>query len=685
MDFTSSGENQQRLLRAILQVSSLPIVITDAKAVDNPIVYVNPAFERTTGYRANEVHGRNCRLLQNDDLEQPGRAIVSKAIRNGMPCQAQFRNYRKNGQLFWTDLHLFPVADEYGDITHFVGIQQDITASKEAREIAQRASAQIASVLGSITEGCYSLDREWTFTYMNAQAGQWLARRPEDLIGKNIWDEFPDAAILPYYDTYHRAMNTQQFHQCEAFYAPVGKWLEARAYPSENGLTIFFMDITARKEHELALAYAASHDNLTSLPNRKACLETLARKVRECAAAGEDVAVIFIDLDRFKEINDAFGHSAGDDVLKEIGARLLRFASETCVPTRISGDEFVVIVSITNEGHVRSLATQILNTIAAPVALNGREIVLGASLGVALARCGMATADELLNQADAAMYASKANGRHSLSMYDGGVNSWSLRRHRLRQDMLQGLENGEFLLHYQPQVSLRDNSVIGAEALVRWQHPEFGLLSPAAFIEIAEESPLIIQLGAWVFEEACRQLRCWEDEGYAIKMSINISARQLANNDFPEMMAQVIRRHGVSANSIKLEVTESMLAHDVAATSKILANLREKGFRIALDDFGTGYSNLAYISQLPVTTIKIDRSFVTALAVDERALRLIKGIIALAKSLDLSVICEGIETSEQREIVARTECDSIQGYLISRPVSAEQFYANCLQGGMTRA
>lgn len=683
MDFTRTGENQQRFLHAMLQLSSLPIVITDAKDVDNPIVYVNPAFEQITGYRADEVVGHNCRLLQNDDRDQPGREIVSYAVRNGMQCEAQFRNYRKDGQLLWTLLHMFPIYDESGDITHFAGIQQDVTASKQARDIARHASAQIASVLGSITEGCFSLDREWNITYMNDQAGRWLGRRPEDLIRKNVWDEFPEAVNLAFYQTYHRAMDTQQFGQCEAFYAPLAKWLEARAYPSDDGLTIFFMDVTHRKENEQALAYAVSHDMLTSLPNRSTCLQTLARQLDTCGTASQDIAAVFIDLDRFKEINDAFGHAVGDGILKEIGARLLKFASENCVPTRISGDEFVAVVSDTNEGHVRKLATQILNTIADPIAINGREIVIGASIGVALARCTTVTPDELLNQADAAMYASKANGRHSLTIYNSSVNSWNLRRHRLRKEMLHALENGEFLLHYQPQVGLQDNRVVGAEALVRWQHPEFGLLSPAVFIEIAEESPLIIQLGAWVFEEACRQLRRWEDDGYAIKMSINVSARQLANDDFPEMMAQVIRRHGVSAKSIKLEVTESMLAQDFGAMSRVLASLKAKGFRIALDDFGTGYSNLAYISQLPVTAIKIDRSFVTALAVDERALRLINGIIALAKSLDLHVICEGIETSEQREIIQRTECDSIQGYLISKPVSAETFYANCLQGRMT--
>lgn len=797
MNFKGIGEDSGRFFRAMLHLSSSPILITNARVPDNPIVFVNPAFEHVTGYCADEVVGRNCRFLQNNDREQSGRAVVADAIRTGTPCEALFRNYRKNGQLFYTRLYMFPVNGEDGDITHFVGIQHDVTAetelvhalqekqvfidtsaevylkiapdltivqadgarettsgwsaadligkdaallvpqermseardrflalleqtqpsqfkaeyaSKEGgpviiewsatrtetmnfvllvgrdvtasraaeREIA-RANARIASILNSITEGCLALDREWNCTYLNAQAGEWLNRQPEDVVGKNIWDEFPEAVGGIFYETYHRSMRTQQYGHCEAFYAPVGRWLEARAYPSQDGLTVFFLDISERKAHELALLYSATHDALTGLPNRSACHETLTRWLRVNGAAGEDVAAIFIDLDRFKEINDAFGHAAGDEVIEKIGRRLLKFSSESCFPARISGDEFVVIVSGSDESHVKNLAAQLLDCIAAPLSLKGRDITIGASIGIGLAAGGMSTADELLNQADTAMYLSKANGRHSFTVYSGDVNNWNLRRHRLRQDMLQAIDNGEFVLHYQPQVDLLDNQVNGAEALVRWQHPEFGLLMPSAFLEIAEESPLIIELGAWVFNEACRQLRQWEDLGSSLKMSINVSARQLSSRDLPEMMAQTIKHHGVSADSIKLEVTESMLAQDLEATSLVLAGLKQKGFRIALDDFGTGYSNLAYISRLPVTAIKIDRSFVVGLEADEAARPLITGIVALAKSLKLNVICEGIETEAQRKILEATQCDSIQGYLTGKPLSADAFYSSFLE------
>jgi len=797
MDFVGLGNDCEHLSVALLELSNFPILVTDARARDNPIVFVNRAFEQVTGYSATDVIGRNCRLLQGDDREQSGRVVLADAIRAGTPCETLLRNYKKDGQLFWNRIYMFPVTDNQGDISHFVGIQhnvtaetmllealkekqafidtssdlylkvaadltivqvsgaceaisgwtaadlvgknatmlipaerveaarnmfrallskdqpsrfhaeyssktggritiewsatrtesrdhvllvgRNVTAKRQAQRDAARANAQVVSILNSITEGCFSLDREWRCTYMNAKAGEWLNRRPEDLIGKHMWDEFPDAVGGLFYETYHQVMRTQQFGQCESYYAPVSRWLEARAYPSEEGLTVFFLDISERKAHEATLMHNATHDTLTGLPNRKACLETLTQRLHANGATGEGVAAIFVDLDHFKEINDAFGHAAGDEVLAQIGRRLLCFSSETCYPARISGDEFVIIVSGDNEAHIKSLALQILDSIAVPISLKGRDITIGASIGVAFARGDTTSADDLINQADTAMYVSKSKGRHSLTVFNGDVSTWNLRRHRLRQDMLQALQDGQFVLHYQPQVSLRGNQVVGAEALIRWQHPEFGLLSPAAFIEIAEESPLIIEMGAWVFDEACRQLRQWQDLGHTLKMSINVSARQLASRDMPEMMAQAVKRHGISAHCVKLEVTESMLQQDFDATFQVLAGLKQKGFRIALDDFGTGYSNLSYISRLPVTAIKIDRSFVTGLTADKSALPLIKGIVALAKSLDLTVICEGIETAEQLALLQSTQCDSIQGYLISRPLPAEAFRAGFLE------
>lgn len=782
--------------RNLLRDSNSPMAITDATTADNPIVFVNRAFEDLTGYSAQEALGQNCRFLQGEDRHQVSRQILTDAIKQGVPCECLIRNYRKSGEAFWNQVYLFPIADNQGLITNFVGIQHDVssqrqllaslqekqsivegspdvylkvcadstileanaacsevfgwapeelvgksvtcllpegqrsetqstidtllqqpcpqkysgdylrkgseevfiewtitqsaeknallaigrdaTQSRKAEREAIRANAQVTSILDSITEGCLSIDREWRCTYINTKGADWLFRRVEDLVGKNIWDEFPDAVGGDFYEAYHLAVQTQQFTQCEAFYTPVGKWLEARAYPSSDGLTVFFGDISERKKNEHALLHAATHDSLTGLRNRSSCIKLLTGLLSSEPWERLPLAVLFIDLDHFKEVNDAFGHRAGDRVLEQIGQRLHSFASEHSIPARISGDEFVFILSDLSEAAAKDIATKILESIALPIETAGSVVTIGASIGIAFAGTDETSADELINHADMAMYVAKAKGRYSISVFTPDVAAFSSQRLRLRQEMLHALRSNQFVLHYQPQVTLMENKVIGAEALIRWQHPELGLLSPAAFLDIAEESPLIIELGAWVFAEACRQLAYWQSLGNSLKISVNVSMRQLADLKLPELMERTVKAYGIHPQWLKLEVTESMLAQDLNITSDVLQGLKQRGFGIALDDFGTGYSNLSYIRRFPVSSIKIDRSFVTGIDTDEGALVLINAVVALAKSFGLRVVCEGVETPEQRTALESTQCDIIQGYLVSRPLPADAFYESFL-------
>jgi diguanylate cyclase (GGDEF)-like protein/PAS domain S-box-containing protein len=792
MIFKGLQDKDLQFFHCMLLRSNSPMLITDATALDNPIIFVNPAFEHLTGYTAIEAFGQNPRFLQGDDRQQPDRKLLADAIASNLPSECVLRNYRKNGELFWNHVYIFPVEDDQGRITNFVGIHHDVTAEgrlmsvlrekqrvidtspdvylkitddltivganaacaamfgwdaseligKNAtclvpeerlagaenvirqllqqhspqklcgeylrkdgskvvvewtviqsatrevllligRDVAERrrvegeairANAQVTSILDSIAEGCLSIDREWRCTYINSKGADWLLRQPVNLIGKNIWEEFADAVGGPFYETFHTAMDTHQYAQCDSFYETVGKWLEARAYPSEDGVTIFFLDISERKIQEQALIYSATHDSLTGLFNRNSCIEALTRRLSTESSQGLPLAVLFIDLDHFKEVNDAFGHRVGDLVLTHIGHKLLEFANDNCVPARISGDEFVVILSGACADAANDMAGMILESIAASVDIMGSEVTVGASIGITYASDASTSADDLINQADTAMYAAKSKGRHGITVFSADVDAWTSRRHMFRQEMLHALRCGQFVLHYQPQVSLIGNRVVGAEALIRWQHPEFGLLNPAAFIEIAEESALIIEMGAWVFDAACRQLAQWQMLGHSLKMSINVSVRQLTDRHLPEMMEQSVTTHGIHPGGVKLEVTESMLAQDFVVASEILGNLKQKGFWIALDDFGTGYSNLAYINRLPVTEIKIDRAFVNGIDTDKSALALINAIVVMAKSLNLNVVCEGIETPEQRAALEGTKCDTIQGYLVSKPLPAEAFH-----------
>jgi EAL domain-containing protein (putative c-di-GMP-specific phosphodiesterase class I) len=310
-------------------------------------------------------------------------------------------------------------------------------------------------------------------------------------------------------------------------------------------------------------------------------------------------------------------------------------------------------------------------------------VAVGASIGIALGKAREHTADELLNNADAAMYAAKANGRHTFSVFSPESAQMIKQRLQLRQEVFSALERRQFVLFYQPQISAANGAVVGAEALLRWEHPRLGVIAPGAFLPMLENSPAMAAVGAWVCEEACRQAREWELLGYRLQMAVNVSARQLTDENLPQMLKNLVAHYGLHTECIKLEVTESMLTQDIGKAAAVLRSLQQEGFRIALDDFGTGYSNLSYLRQFPITAIKIDRSFVQEIEEDRRCLDIVNGVIAFAKSLKLAVICEGIETEAQACAIRSTECDVLQGYLIGKPMRAADFQALLLAQSAT--
>jgi diguanylate cyclase (GGDEF)-like protein/PAS domain S-box-containing protein len=657
--------------KGLVRASTTSIIITDALRYDNPIAWVNPAFEAVTGYTLAEVVGRNCRFLQNGDRGQAEIAGLREAIAAGRGHACTLRNYRKDGTLFWSRMHVFPVRDKAGTLINFAAFLEDVSEAMQAQAEVAYAREHFSTLLESISDGCFSLDRDWRFTYVNQKGAAYIQRTPESLAGKAIWDEFPEAVGGPFYETYVRAVERQEAASCESYYAPLGLWLEARAYPSKDGLTVFFADISKRKEAESRLVHLATHDSLTNLHNRFSCLRALD------AALAQDsmIGVLFIDLDHFKEVNDAHGHRAGDLALQEIGRRLAGFGDADTTVARISGDEFVIVMCNARLDKAKALAAAVLNHLAEPIAVEHLKVTIGASIGVALGEAGSYTADELLNNADAAMYAAKDNGRHTFSVFSPTSARLIKERLQLRQDVFSALDRRQFVLHYQPQISAANGAVVGAEALLRWEHPRLGTLAPGAFLSMLENSPAINAVGAWVCEEACRQAREWELLGYRLTMAVNVSPRQLSDENLPVLLKNLVAHYALDTACIEVEVTESMLSQDIGKAASVLQSLKEQGFRIALDDFGTGYSNLLYLRQFPVTAIKIDRSFVREIEQDRRCLDIVNGVIAFAKSLKLAVICEGIETEAQASAIRSTECDVLQGYLIGKPMPAREFQA----------
>ncbi len=446
---------------------------------------------------------------------------------------------------------------------------------------------------------------------------------------------------------------------------------------SVQGVVLTCRDITERKSFERQLTHAAFHDTLTQLPNRALFCDRLDHALARADRLSKSTAVLFVDLDNFKVVNDSLGHEAGDVLLAVAAGRLAGCLQAEDTVARFGGDEFALLLEeVQGEARAVAVAERIAESFSEPFLLEGREVFVGASVGIVMSKPRRGDGpDSLLRNADLAMYRAKATGRGRHVVFDPTMERGAIERLELESDMRRALERGEFCVHYQPIVSLVDQHVTEIEALVRWQHPTRGLVLPMDFIPIAEETGLIVPIGQWVLEQACRQACVWQTrysrEGAPpLVLGVNLSARQFRNATLVDNIKRTLTITGLDPRTLKLEITESTVMDDADSAIAVLEELRALGIRIAIDDFGTGYSSLAYLQRLPVDTLKIDRSFVNGLGSDAETTAIVRSIIALAKSLHLSVTGEGVETAAQQRQLAQLGCDRGQGYLFSRPVPA---------------
>ncbi|ALX86989.1 diguanylate cyclase [Achromobacter denitrificans] len=531
-----------------------------------------------------------------------------------------------------------------------------------------------------MTDGFLSLDRDWRVRYLNPSAERLLRRGRQDLVGQGLWDSCPDLVGTGYYDACRGAMQTGHPASHTGYYAPLATWFEARAFAHDGGLAVLFRDVSREREETAQLKYQATHDYLTGLPNRRQCMDTLSAAIAEAepalAAQGATLAVMFLDLDRFKEVNDAFGHAEGDLLLCDVAERLRKFLTPSIFCARVGGDEFLLVLRGTNERAAEALANSILNSLSRPSDVHGRSVSLGASIGIALMNSPGESAEMLLNYADAAMYAAKSAGRFQVRVYHRELMQGLGARLSLRGDIQGALTHNQFELHFQPQISMHDGSLCGAEALLRWRHPTRGLLGPAAFLDVILDSPLESALTEWVANATCLHISEWLAEGLPVpRISFNLSARQLVAPDLANTIVQLAKAHGVPPTLLDVEVTENSLMSDVEKASGILSALREAGISASLDDFGSGYSSLAYLVRLPIDTLKIDQSFVWALGKVPTATAVIRGVVRLAHSLGMRTLAEGVETEAQRQMLIEEGCDAMQGFLFSRALPASSFAA----------
>ena len=566
-----------------------------------------------------------------------------------------------------------------GRARRIAGTARDITRSRQA----ERERRIAIAVLRSMNEAVVVLDRDFNFIAVNPAFTRTTGYSEREVIGQNASLLDSNQHDVAFYnrirqrlvneghwagEIWQRRKNGQEFLCLIESNATEGIHGEHRVYIA------VITDITQQKRAEQELRYLANFDTLTNLPNRAMLSERLSRAIVRARRQDHRIAVLFLDLDRFKDINDSLGHTAGDRILRAAAMRLQETVGEQQTVARLGGDEFTVVLeSLQQPEDADRVAREIITAFEAPLVLDDRqEVVISPSIGISLYPDHGQVPTELLKQADTAMYQAKAAGRRTSVRYDDSMEIANRRRAQLSAALNKVLDRRELRLVFQPKLSLASRRITGVEALLRWTSEEYGEVPPGQFIPLAEESGMILEIGEWVLFEACRTLRRWRDAGQAsLTMAVNVSVLQLLRGDFTETVRRALADTGVPPTALELELTESVLMANAGQSAAKLQALREMGVSLAIDDFGTGYSSLAYLKRLPITTLKIDKTFITDLNRDPDDTAITTTVITMAHSLGLTVVAEGVETETQLRFLDHFRCDEVQGYWLSRPVDPD--------------
>jgi len=562
---------------------------------------------------------------------------------------------------------------------------RDITARRREEEIIRQSEERYRTILDEMADAYYEVNLAGNFIFVNDSLCRHLGQSKEELLGTNVRASIDKEDIKTVYNAFSRIYTTGKPEK-DIFYKIIRKdgtiiFIENNGFPLKNkegeiiGYRGIGRDITERKQAEEKIQFLATHDVLTGLPNRSMFSQLLNYAIQTAQRYQRQFAVLFIDLDRFKIINDTLGHDAGDQLLQEIAARLKQSLRTVDVVGRLGGDEFVILIEEVNDSNnVASVAHKLLTGIMKPITLMGQESRITASIGICMYPKDAKDEQSLMKNADIAMYLAKEEGKNNYQFYSADIQSKSLEHLSIETNLRYALERNELSLQYQAKVDFKTNMITGVEALLRWQSPYLGSITPTQFIPVAEETGLIVPIGRWVLKTACAQNVAWQKQGLpSVCMAVNLSLRQLMDDSLIDDIRTALNDSGMAPNLLELEITESMVMHNPAHIISILAKIKSMGVRLAIDDFGTGYSSLAKIKHFPVDTIKIDRSFVRNIPQDVEDKAITEAIIAMGKTLSLTVVAEGVETEEQMNFLKEHSCDEMQGFYFSKPVVPEQF------------
>ena len=694
--------NSEARFRAISDSSPLGIFVSDALG---SCVYTNAAYQKISGLSREETLGtRWTRAIHPVDRRRV-LAEWGEAVRGLEPFQTEFRFRQPDDNVVWTRVNSAAISD--GLATHGrVKTVEDITQRKTAEFVLQAAQDELFEereraqvTLNSIGDAVLSTDLLGNVTYLNLVAEALTGWSAREALGRPLAEVFrildgrtrqaaPNPAQLAISEnrTVGLAADCVLIRRdgCELA-------IEDSAAPIHNrdgrvaGAVLVFHDVSESRAMTLKMAHLAQHDFLTGLPNRVLLTERLSQAIGLGKRRHKQVALVFLDLDYFKHINDSLGHAIGDQVLQLVAQRLTAAVRATDTVCRQGGDEFVILLAEIEEPLDAALvAEKLLTAFAAPYLIGTQELHVTLSIGISVYPDDGLNADTVLQNADTAMYHAKASGRNNYQFFRPDMNTRAVRRQFVETGLRRALKEGEFRLHYQPQIDLASGVMTGAEALVRWLDPALGLVCPGQFVAIAEECGLIVPIGRWVLREACRQVQSWLDAGLrAVPVAVNISAVEFRQKGFLEGVALILEETRLAPAYLELELTESMLMQDAVCSASVLEALKAMGVKLAIDDFGTGYSSLSYLQRFPISTLKIDRSFVRDIATDTDDATIVSAVIGMGRNLKQRVIAEGVETSEQLAFLRTQQCDAGQGFLFSRPLTPEDFERFLVTGNET--
>ncbi len=681
-------------LEKAFDTMQIGVTISD---VDGVILYMNPADAKMHGYKVNEVLGKNIRMFAPNKLWNPMKIEKIKSLQN---WKRESINLRKDGSLFPVQLMSDLITDSESVLIGIITTCEDITERKEIEEKLKESEEKFRSLVDSTDDCIYLVDGNFNYLFMNKKYLSQIGISEDEYIGKSFSDfhspEETHAFMVKVEEIFKTGESIQNEYRSsknnQCFLQTLSPIKDK--YGNTEAVTVISKDITKHKRTEEQVRFLAYFDSLTGLPNRFFFRELLEKALSHAQHHKRILAILFLDIDNFKRINDTLGHDIGDELLQAITVRLLKTVrSSDCISrgnentvintlSRLGGDEFIVLLNeISDAQDASKVALRILNDISESYILRGHKVIITSSIGISLFPFDGEDAQSLLKHADLSMYHAKEMGKNNYQFYTESMKTTAFERLTLEGELNKALENDEFSVYYQPTLDVQSGKIIGAEALVRWKHPEKALISPSGFIPLAEETGQIISIDEWVLRTSCAQNKAWQRSGFSpMVIAVNLSTTHFESRKLTKLVTKALKDADLDPQYLELEITESKIMKNPVTSIIVLNELKAMGVRIAIDDFGTGHSSLNYLRQIPLDYVKIDRSFVMNITTSPQDTAIIKSIITLAHSLNFKVIAEGVETAQQLAFLREHECDEMQGYFFSKPLPPDAF-TNLLKEG----